>query len=363
LASEIYGNLLTNHVGTNAALYHRGGKALFFYNNFDAGDYWTIKFRDWVADEVCDQPYNAASGQPQHISHSYVFNNRRSDNSLTPLNSGLDTDAEINCCANDTDYNCKETYCQTEETYAVKRNREWWIDSTSYPTSDGTEGVGCGTTLPATCTPGTASAADGGASGPGFWVTSQSCTNTTGLVGASTAVTGGTRTPSSEISGALYVCTSTDTWTEYYTPYTYPHPLRSEAAPDETAPTFLSSVLGTDGQTFTISFTESGSSVIKGTSWADGHWTADTNDVEGTDIPLLYVSGTGTNTWTFKSGIPINRDATVTITFDGTADVMGDEDANDLGAISAESVTNNSQKVPQRGIAISNLRIISREYD
>ena len=25
--------------------------------------------------------------------------------------------------------------------------------------------------------------------------------------------------------GQLYVCTSTDTWTLHYTPYTYPHPL------------------------------------------------------------------------------------------------------------------------------------------
>jgi hypothetical protein len=26
-------------------------------------------------------------------------------------------------------------------------------------------------------------------------------------------------------SGLLYKCTATDTWTLYYTPYTYPHPL------------------------------------------------------------------------------------------------------------------------------------------
>jgi hypothetical protein len=33
------------------------------------------------------------------------------------------------------------------------------------------------------------------------------------------------RSPTTPISGALYKCTATNTWTSYYTPYTYPHPL------------------------------------------------------------------------------------------------------------------------------------------
>jgi len=35
--------------------------------------------------------------------------------------------------------------------------------------------------------------------------------------------------PSTPISGTLYKCTSANTWTAYYTPYTYPHPLRLES--------------------------------------------------------------------------------------------------------------------------------------
>jgi hypothetical protein len=31
----------------------------------------------------------------------------------------------------------------------------------------------------------------------------------------------------------LYVATATDTWTLYYTPYTYPHPLAGGEAPPE----------------------------------------------------------------------------------------------------------------------------------
>ena len=36
--------------------------------------------------------------------------------------------------------------------------------------------------------------------------------------------------------GVLYKCTSTNTWTLYYTPYTYPHPLQGVAAPTSSTP-------------------------------------------------------------------------------------------------------------------------------
>ena len=92
-------------------------------------------------------------------------------------------------------------------------NREFWtqratgtFDGTGDASSGG--GVGCGTlaSRPATCT-----------TGVGYWATGQSCSDLTGMVGAN---------PSTPISGTLYRCTTTNTWTAYYTPYTYPHPLR-----------------------------------------------------------------------------------------------------------------------------------------
>jgi len=35
--------------------------------------------------------------------------------------------------------------------------------------------------------------------------------------------------PSTPINGTLYKCTATNTWTAYYAPYAYPHPLQGEA--------------------------------------------------------------------------------------------------------------------------------------
>jgi hypothetical protein len=66
---------------------------------------------------------------------------------------------------------------------------------------DGTVGVGSGTiaSRPATCT-----------TGVGWWATDQGSWDTT--IAANT-------------SGLFYKCTSTNTWTLFYTPYTYPHPL------------------------------------------------------------------------------------------------------------------------------------------
>ena len=73
-------------------------------------------------------------------------------------------------------------------------------------------GVGCGTLAnrPSTCS-----------INQGYWATNQSCTDLTGMVGVR---------PSTPISGTLYKCTATNTWTPYYTPYTYPHPLRAAGA-------------------------------------------------------------------------------------------------------------------------------------
>ncbi len=71
-------------------------------------------------------------------------------------------------------------------------------------------GVGCGTLAarPATCTPGV-----------GYWATDQSCSDMTGMVGVN---------PARPIAGTFYKCAAPDTWMAYYTPFTYPHPIRTD---------------------------------------------------------------------------------------------------------------------------------------
>lgn len=85
----------------------------------------------------------------------------------------------------------------------IQVNRDYYNYNASF---DGTTGVGVGTLAarPATCTTGVA-----------YWATDQGNWNKSG--------TGE--------QGVLYKCTGTNTWTLYYTPYTYPHPLRISPLP------------------------------------------------------------------------------------------------------------------------------------
>jgi hypothetical protein len=88
----------------------------------------------------------------------------------------------------------------------VLANRDYYAEvSQSAQTSatspfNGTVGTGYGALAnrPTTCT-----------TGVGYWATDQGSWNQSGSGG----------------QGQLFICTSTDTWTLHYTPYTYPHPL------------------------------------------------------------------------------------------------------------------------------------------
>lgn len=94
----------------------------------------------------------------------------------------------------------------TTNTAHIIANRDFYqeVSQTAQTSSsspfDGTAGTGFGTLArrPSTCT-----------TGVGYWATDQGSWNTSGSGG----------------QGLLYTCTSTNTWTLFYTPYSYPHPL------------------------------------------------------------------------------------------------------------------------------------------
>jgi len=91
-----------------------------------------------------------------------------------------------------------------DATAYIQPNRDYYIQGSTF---DGTSGLGVGTLAerPATCK----TYGDDSGAGVGYWATDQGSWNTLGE------------------NGVLYRCSSANTWTVYYTPYTYPHPLQA----------------------------------------------------------------------------------------------------------------------------------------
>lgn len=99
----------------------------------------------------------------------------------------------------------------------IVNNRDYYYQNVAEQTSKGdpftgASGIGVGTLAqrPDNCTTGVESG-----QGVGYWATDQGSWNISG---------------DERGSGVLYQCTSTNNWEVYYTPYTYPHPLRGEAS-------------------------------------------------------------------------------------------------------------------------------------
>jgi PKD repeat protein len=168
---ELYENVTTLPAIYGETFFdHRGGKAVV-YNNTTYCSSAGIEVREEYNDNL-SSPSSGPTGQPQHVSDSYYWGNR--------YNNG--TSHQMTIWRTDTvDYGGSIGI-------VPQANRDFWNETASF---DGTVGVGVGpiASRPATCT-----------KGVGYWATD---TNT------------------------LYRATATNVWTAYYTPYTYPHPLRT----------------------------------------------------------------------------------------------------------------------------------------
>ena len=185
MVAEYYGNKLINQVNAYRWIEHRGGWLLMFFNLMIG----TSEPYNGITQYFCNACQLAGSFN-QKAHNSYVWRNlaNQSERPLLEYSPGA---LPFGCTADPL----------VED-----------VDYFNYATGfDGSTGVGCGSlaSRPLTCTPGV-----------GYWATAQSCSDLSAMTGAN---------PLTPIEGTLYKCTSTNSWSAYYKPYSYPHPLREES--------------------------------------------------------------------------------------------------------------------------------------
>lgn len=195
MVSEWYGNDTYNLPDGDQWMQQRGGWMVFFANYYEAtvgSSNLGLNYQQYGCDS-CQYYYTTRGPFVQHVANTYVWNNFNKT-TRTGMTKGADY------CADRT---------IGDPPYTITEDVDYWTDKGA--SFDGSTGVGCGTLAarPPAC-----------ATGVGYWATAQLCSSLTGMIG---------RAPTTPISGTLYKCTAPNTWTAYYEPYAYPHPLRAQA--------------------------------------------------------------------------------------------------------------------------------------
>jgi hypothetical protein len=103
----------------------------------------------------------------------------------------------------------------------VQLNRDVYNENDSCAGSSCTGGIGRGTSLPSFCTPTPTN------SGPYFFDTDAGTWNSPGVNGTQ---------DTADANGVLYKCSAPNTWTVFYTPFAYPHPVVSGSFGDASPP-------------------------------------------------------------------------------------------------------------------------------
>ena len=183
---EYYGNTIRN-ANTYRILNHRGGWGLFFNNIITGTGAMSLQVNQYAAGDLggsgCTADAPGASGVYRtEVLNTYAFNNTVNGNIINlipgPIGDGC----------------------------GISQNNGYWNYNSSF---NGTSGIGRGTSAP------------GGnpTVGVAYWKASN---------------INPTTDPNVIQSGTLYKCVSGNTWTAYYAPYTYPHPLASGSLPTPT---------------------------------------------------------------------------------------------------------------------------------
>jgi hypothetical protein len=195
MVAEYYGNKIIHASTGYRWMYDRGGWLMMFINSIDSTS--SGAGNTGVTQYYCDTcQWNGSYVQKVH--NTYFWNNMHNgENEIAYVS---DPGSGFGCPSD-----------------PIVENIDFFNYNPSCIKDSCLAGVGCGSDTPTgTCTPGV-----------GYWKTSQSCSDISSMVGAN---------PATPISGTFYKCTAPNTWTAYYTPYAYPHPLASSSSPPQPVP-------------------------------------------------------------------------------------------------------------------------------